>query len=64
MIPYLLVSQLGIGLLVFITAASGLSELFRMFIVGLGVIIGGAALVGKTLPATYIVSHNKLKIKI
>jgi hypothetical protein len=48
MIPYLLVCQLGIGLLLSITVISGLSELFRKFIVGLGVIIGGAALVGKT----------------
>jgi len=48
MIPYLLVCQLGIGLLVLITVISGLSELLRTFIVGLGIIIGGAALVGKT----------------
>ena len=64
MIPHLLVCQLGIGLLVLITAISGLSELFRMFSVGLGIIIGGATLVGKTLQATCIFSHNKLKIKI
>jgi hypothetical protein len=64
MIPHLLVCQLGIGLLVLITAISGLSELFRMFSIGLGIIIGGATLVGKTLQATYIFSHSKLEIKI
>jgi len=47
MIPHLLVCQLGIGLLVLITAITGLSELFRTFSVGLGIIIGGATLVGK-----------------
>jgi len=47
MIPYLLVCQLGIDLLVLITAICGVSELLRTFIVGLGIIIGGAALVGK-----------------
>jgi len=45
MIPHLLVFQLGIGLLVLITVISGLSELFRTFSVGLGIIIGGATLV-------------------
>ena len=64
MIPHLLVCQLGIGLLVLITAISGLSELFRTFSVGLGIIIGGATLVGMTLQATYIFSHNKRKINI
>jgi hypothetical protein len=48
MIPHLLFCQLGIGLLVFIIAIGGLSELFRMFSIGLGIIIGGATLIGKT----------------
>jgi hypothetical protein len=64
MIPHLLVCLLGIGLLVLITAIIGLSELFRSFSVGLGIIIGGATLVGKTLQATYVFSHNKLQIKV
>jgi hypothetical protein len=52
MIPHLLVCQLGIGLLVLITAIGGLSELLKTFSVGLGIIMGGATLVGKTLQAT------------
>ncbi|KDR06597.1 hypothetical protein L798_03571 [Zootermopsis nevadensis] len=45
MVPYLIVCQLGIGLLVIITAIIGFSEIFRLFIVGLGIIMAGSTLV-------------------
>lgn len=54
MVPHLIVCQLGIGLLVIITAIIGFSEIFRLFIVGLGIIMAGSTLVGKThLPENY-----------
>jgi hypothetical protein len=48
MIPYLVLCQLGIGLLVLITAISGFSALFKKFIIGLGIIMAGSTLFGKT----------------
>jgi hypothetical protein len=48
MVPYLVICQIGIGLLVVITAVSGFSALFIHFSIGLGIIIGGSTLIGKT----------------
>jgi hypothetical protein len=48
MTPYLAVCQLGIGLLVLITIVSGFSVLPRRFIVGMGIIMAGSTLAGKT----------------
>jgi hypothetical protein len=65
MIPHLLICELGICLLVLITTISGLSELFKVFTVGLGIIIGGATLAGKTrCMQLNTFAHSKLKIKI
>ena len=65
MIPYLIISQLWIVLLVLIIAVIGFSELFRMFIIGLGLIMGGYALIGKThCKQLNIFSHNKLKMRV
>jgi hypothetical protein len=58
MIPHLLICQLGIGVLVLITIISGLSELFKVFSVGLGIIIGGATLAGKTHYKQLILFHT------
>jgi hypothetical protein len=50
MIPYLTICQLGIWLLVLITAVSGFSKLLVHvhFSAGLSIIMGGSTLIGKT----------------
>jgi hypothetical protein len=48
MIPYLVICQLGIWLLVVITAFDGVGKLFTNLGTGLATILGGSTLIGKT----------------